>query len=284
MAQRRMISKKVTDTDVFLEMHLSTQALYFHLNMHADDDGFVSNVNTIMRMIGASGDDAKILIAKQFLIPFDDSGVVVIKDWRIHNYIRKDPYNETMYKEERKKLSVDANGAYQVNEPSTERARVVNETSPQVRLGKDRLGKDSKDIRAPKIEFSEDFEKLWEMYPNKKGKNVAQKAFNKAIKDGDTVEQIRAGIEAYKAYTKAEGTPVMYIKHGSTFFNQRSWNDDYTIQAKPSQRQVPVRETQPDWDNQPVEIVSAEKQLELDKMLAHMSDRRREAEDKHGIS
>ncbi|WP_243198151.1 DNA replication protein [Weissella diestrammenae] len=278
MAQRRMISKKVTDTDAFLEMPLSTQALYFHLNMHADDDGFVSNVNTIMRMIGASGDDAKILIAKQFLIPFDDSGVVVIKDWRIHNYIRKDTYNETMYKEERQKLSVDANGAYQVNEPSTERARVVNESSPQVRLGKDRLGKDSKDIQAPKIGFSEDFEKLWEMYPNKKGKSVAQKAFNKAIKDGDTVEQIRAGIEAYKAYIKAEGTPVMYIKHGSTFFNQRSWNDDYTIQAKSSQRQLPVRETQPDWNNQPTQQISAAEQAELDVMLAQMSDKARKAQ------
>ena len=89
MAQRRMFSKKVTDTDVFLDMPLSTQALYFHLNMHADDDGFVGNINTIKRMIGASKDDEKLLIAKQFLIPFEASGVVVIKDWRLHNYIRR---------------------------------------------------------------------------------------------------------------------------------------------------------------------------------------------------
>lgn len=121
-----MFSKKVTDTDVFLDMPLSTQALYFHLNMHADDDGFVGNINTIKRMIGASSDDEKLLIAKQFLIPFEASGVVVIKDWRLHNYIRKDTYNPTIYGEDRKKLSVSENGSYIVNGPSTDSPRLVN--------------------------------------------------------------------------------------------------------------------------------------------------------------
>ncbi|MGY5438512.1 replisome organizer [Lactiplantibacillus argentoratensis] len=137
MAQRRMFSKKITDTDLFLEMPLSSQALYFHLNMHADDDGFVANAKTIKRMTGASEDDLKILLAKQFIFSFE-SGVVVIKDWKIHNYIRKDTYNSTIYGDEKKKLVEDANGAY------TLRGRVVDEPSPQVRLGKDRLGKDSK--------------------------------------------------------------------------------------------------------------------------------------------
>lgn len=126
MAQRRMFSKKVTDTDVFLDMPLSTQALYFHLNMHADDDGFVGNINTIKRMIGASTDDEKLLIAKQFLIPFEASGVVVIKDWRLHNCIRKDTYNPTIYGEDKKKLSVSENGSYIVDGPSTDSPRLVN--------------------------------------------------------------------------------------------------------------------------------------------------------------
>ncbi len=138
MAQRRMFSKKITDTDLFLEMPLSSQALYFHLNMHADDDGFVANAKTIKRMTGASEDDLKILLAKQFIFSFE-SGVVVIKDWKIHNYIRKDTYNSTIYGDEKKELVEDANGAY------TRRGRVVDEPSPQVRLGKDRLGKDSKE-------------------------------------------------------------------------------------------------------------------------------------------
>ena len=141
MAQRRMLSKKVTDTDAFLDMPLSTQALYFHLNMHADDDGFVGNINTIKRMIGASTDDEKLLLAKQFLIPFEDSGVVVIKDWRIHNYIRKDTYNATMYSEERRKLGVSESGSYYVDEPSTERPRIVDDTATQVRVGKVSIGK-----------------------------------------------------------------------------------------------------------------------------------------------
>lgn len=136
MAQRRMFSKKITDTDTFLDMPLSSQALYFHLNMHADDDGFVSNAKTIKRMIGSSDDDLKLLLAKQFIFAFE-SGVVVIKDWKIHNYIRKDTYNTTIYGNEKEQLEQDENGAY------TLRPRAVDDPSPQVRLGKDRLGKDS---------------------------------------------------------------------------------------------------------------------------------------------
>ena len=95
MAQRRMFSKKITDTDKFLEMPLSTQALYFHLNMGADDDGFVDRPKTIQRTVGASDDDLKLLLAKNFIIS-SDTGIVVIKDWRIHNYIRKDTYQPTI--------------------------------------------------------------------------------------------------------------------------------------------------------------------------------------------
>lgn len=147
MAQRRMFSKKVTDTDTFLDMPLSTQALYFHLNMHADDDGFIDNTKTIQRMIGSSDDDRKLLVAKQFLLPFEN-GVVVIKDWRVHNYIRKDTYNQTMYPNELEQLNINDSGQYERQDllPYTERPRDVDETLTQVRLGKDRLGKDSKDI------------------------------------------------------------------------------------------------------------------------------------------
>ena len=146
MANRRMFSKKVTDTDIFLDMPLSTQALYFHLNMHADDDGFIDNTKTIQRMIGSSDDDRKLLIAKQFLLPFDN-GVVVIKDWRVHNYIRKDTYNKTMYPNELEQLQVNKSGQYERQNlvTYTERQRAVDETSTQVRLGKDRLDKLSKD-------------------------------------------------------------------------------------------------------------------------------------------
>lgn len=136
MAQRRMFSKKITDTDIFLDMPLSSQALYFHLNMHADDDGFVSNAKTVKRMIGSSDDDLKLLLTKNFIFAFE-SGVVVIKDWKIHNYIRKDTYNTTIYGDEKEQLAQDENGSYTLS------PRAVDEPSPQVRLGKVRLGKDS---------------------------------------------------------------------------------------------------------------------------------------------
>ena len=111
MADRRMFSKTIIDSDAFLDMPLSTQALYFHLNMRADDEGFVNNPRKIQRMIGASDDDLKLLVSKNFIIPFD-IGVVVIKHWRIHNYIRADRLVPTNYKDERARLCVKENGVY----------------------------------------------------------------------------------------------------------------------------------------------------------------------------
>lgn len=142
MAQRRMFSKKITDTDQFLDMPLSAQALYFHLNMHADDDGFVDNVKTLKRMVGSSEDDLKLLLTKQFIIVFED-GVTVIKDWRVHNYIQRDRYNPTRYAEHKRELKVGENKSYQRLEPmDTKCIHDVHETETQVRLGKVRLGKD----------------------------------------------------------------------------------------------------------------------------------------------
>ena len=106
MAQRRMFSRKITETDRFIEMPLSSQALYFHLNMGADDEGFIDKAKTIQRTIGASDDDMKLLIAKGFLIPFD-SGVVVIRHWRIHNYIRSDRFQSTLHQDEKTQLEYD---------------------------------------------------------------------------------------------------------------------------------------------------------------------------------
>lgn len=111
MAERRMFAKTIIDSDAFLDMPLSTQALYFHLSMRADDDGFINNPKKVQRMIGCSDDDLKLLIAKNFLIPFDN-GVVVIKHWKIHNYIQKDRYKPTVYQDEIHSLGVKKNGAY----------------------------------------------------------------------------------------------------------------------------------------------------------------------------
>lgn len=117
MAERRMFAKTIIDSDAFLDMPLSTQALYFHLSMRADDDGFVNNPKKIQRMIGCSDDDLKLLIAKRFVLIFD-SGVIVIKHWRLHNTLRKDRYKPTIYQEEFKKLILKSDGGYTDRLPS----------------------------------------------------------------------------------------------------------------------------------------------------------------------
>lgn len=230
MAQRRMFSKKVTDTDTFLDMPLSTQALYFHLNMHADDDGFIDNTKTIQRMIGSSDDDRKLLVAKQFLLPFEN-GLVVIKDWRVHNYIQGDRYHKTQYINEKSQLIVEENNMY------TRRVQDVSNMDTQVRLGKDRLGKDRKDIlsgsdepdstRIQKSERDQMFETIWKLYPKKSGKANAKKDFDKAIKSGVDPELIKSKLEEYLKQIKAKQTPQQFIKQGSTWFHQSGWEDEY---------------------------------------------------------
>ena len=113
MAQKRMFDKTITNGDDFLDMPDSSQNLYFHLSMNADDDGFINNWKSIMRMTGHKEDDLKVLIAKQFIIPFD-SGVIVIRHWRINNYLRNDRYVETKFKDEKNQLTLDDNLVYQL--------------------------------------------------------------------------------------------------------------------------------------------------------------------------
>lgn len=138
-----MFAKSIIDSDAFLDMSGTARLLYYDLSMRADDDGFVNSPKKIMRMVGASEDDLRMLAARKFIIPFEN-GVVVIKHWRIHNYIRKDRYNETHYSEQKEMLELDENGSYRlVNQRSTDGLPMVDQRLTQVRLGKDRLVKDN---------------------------------------------------------------------------------------------------------------------------------------------
>ena len=154
MAERRMFAKTIIDSDAFLDMPMSTQALYFHLSMRADDDGFLNNPKKIQRMIGATEDDLKLLIAKNFIIVFD-TGVIVIKHWKIHNYIRNDRYKPTVYQEEFKKLDLKDKGSYTLGIPNG------YQMETQVRLGKDSIGKvnnkEGKKFVKPTIEEIEEY-------------------------------------------------------------------------------------------------------------------------------
>lgn len=153
MAERRMFAKTIIDSDAFIDMPVTARLLYYDLSMRADDDGFVNAPKKIMRMIGASQDDLSVLILRKFLIPFDN-GIVVIKHWRIHNYLRKDRYIETKYSEQKALLECDENNAYRIKadavpqlstpDPaarSTDGTPTVAERLPQDRIGKDRIGK-----------------------------------------------------------------------------------------------------------------------------------------------
>lgn len=183
MAERRMMAKSVIDTDQFMDMPATAQNLYFHLLLRADDDGFLSNVKQVQRMTGNKDDDLKILFAKQYLIPFE-SGVVVIKHWKIHNYIQKDRYHPSRLPE-KEEVEVNNYGEWEkksVSSVSNMYPDCIQHVSiGKDRLGKDRLGKDRKDIKPSRHRYGEyknvlltdaDVEKLKNEFPNDWDKRI----------------------------------------------------------------------------------------------------------------
>ena len=137
MAERRMFAKTIVTSDAFLDMSPTARCLYFTLAMFADDDGFVNNPKSIMRQTGATVDDMNLLITKKFVLAFD-SGVIVIKHWRIHNYIQSDRYHATKYQDEKSLLDVDENKAYTMSvvKLDTPCIQDVSKADTEVRLGK----------------------------------------------------------------------------------------------------------------------------------------------------
>lgn len=144
MAERRMFTKKITESDAFLDMPSSTQMLYFHFSMNADDDGFVNNPKKIQKMCGASDDDFKLLIVKSFIILFD-SGIIVIKHWKMHNYIQADRYRPTDYVEEKSMLGIKSNKAYTLDVSKMDTECIQNGYIGKDSIGKVSIDKDSKE-------------------------------------------------------------------------------------------------------------------------------------------
>lgn len=239
MAEKRMFAQTIIDSDAFLEMPLSTQALYFHLCMRADDEGFVNNPKKIQRMVGGSDDDFKLLIAKSFIISFD-AGIVVIKHWRIHNYIRKDRIHETKYLEEKAMLTIKENGAYSLlsDKCQSDVSQVTDKC--QARLDKSRVDKNRVDknnnICVPgekSPSYDEDFETLWKSYPKERRKEkldakakflayVTTGATYKRKKYKFTIDEIYEGFNWYINNTKEEpgDEPYKYWK----LFNTLMYN------------------------------------------------------------
>jgi len=218
-----MFSKDIVTSDAFIEMPTSTQLLYFQLGMEADDDGFVASPKRVARMIGVNDDDLKVLLGKRFILSFP-SGIVVIKHWKINNYIQADRYHETKYLEEKKALITKENGAY------TECIQDLPISDTQARLGKASLGKSrqgkvSKDMSEKsdvEIERFESFDYFWELYPKKELKKKSREIW------------VRKNLESKKEMimdfvVSAKSTDRWrkgYVKQPPTFLNGECWNDD----------------------------------------------------------
>ena len=236
MAERRMFAKTIIDSDAFLDMPATSQLLYFHLSMRADDDGFINKPKTIMRMCGCKDDDMKLLIAKKFIIPFE-TGIVVIKHWKIHNYIRNDRYKETKYKEEKATLSLDENNAYSLGIPSG------YQMDTQVRLGKDRieLGKDRIDDMSDSDEPEPPAPKKTKPVKHKYGE------YNNVLLTDEELEKLKTEysdyeerIERLSSYVASTGKS--YKSHYATI---RNWaRKDATV--KPVNRQTYAKQTKAD--------------------------------------
>ncbi len=215
MAEKRMFSKKITDTDTFLSMPLSTQALYFHMSMHADDDGFVDSVLSVQRMVGANDDDLKILIAKQFVFRFQ-SGVVLIRDWKIHNYIAKDRYHPTIHQEEFKQLSTNETGMY-------------TKCIQPVCVDKVRLGKDSKE-EVSGVKTNVDIENVLTYLNSKTGKRFRSNSSKNVslirtlFKDGYNLNDIKKVIDL-KVSDWLQDTKMNEYLRPSTLFNKNHFEE-----------------------------------------------------------
>jgi hypothetical protein len=233
-----MFSKDITENDAFLDMPLSTQALYFHLGMQADDDGFVSP-NRILRMLGCQADDLKILVAKKFVLQFDD-GVVVIKHWKMNNYLRIDRYKPTAHKDKMALLTVKENGGYKL---STIGIPAVD--AGKDRLGKDRIGEGSIDtIVSEHSSQNKDIQEIFDVFyktvnptiqfQNKTQRNAAKELIKrlgkeKAIKAAQYAVTIQARGDKYCPRIT---TPVQLLnKHGElqVYYSQHSQSNVATI-------------------------------------------------------
>ena len=244
MADRRMFAKTIIDSDAFLDMPVSSQALYFHLSMRADDDGFLNNPKKIQRLVGGSDDDLRVLAAKAFIIPFE-SGVIVIKHWRMSNYLRLDRYKPTVYQDEFKQLEIKENGAYTRlgNQLATSGIPDGNQLATQVRLGKGSIDNTSP-AKPSKDKYSESFNQFWEAYPRHEGKGQAAKVYASKIKKRITPDEIQSRLAVYKAQIEAAGTEPQYIRYPATFLNNL---DDYHESARPQPKEslnecLPYRE------------------------------------------
>ena len=241
MAERRMFTKKITDDDHFLNLSSPAQALYLHLSMNADDDGFCNQITASMFKAHASVTDLEALLKNRYIYQFD-SGVIVIKHWRMANALRKDRYTPTAFKNEMAMLKVGENGAYKLpdnNDMVAERlpngCRLVAERLPQVSIGKVSIDKNNKnniscngnsiiEVLSKKEMW---FESFWEIYPKHQDKKKAKQKFLKLCKDEKKYQEIMQGLRNVLPVWAKKDTK--YIPMPTTWLNGERWNDEVDL-------------------------------------------------------
>ena len=233
MAERRMFAKAIVLSDAFLDMPMSARCLYFTLSMFADDDGFVGSPKAIMWQCGASQDDMVVLLQKRFILGFD-SGVIVIKHWRMNNYLRNDRKHSTTYLEELSTLRLDDKDAYveankavgipSDNQLPTNCLPTAYQMETEVSIGKESIDKVSINTSVDSEPKKTDkFDLWWEHYPRKVGKEAARKAFAKVKVDTQILIDAVEKQKHSEQWTKENGR---YIPNPATWLNQGRWEDE----------------------------------------------------------
>ncbi|WP_294205824.1 DNA replication protein [uncultured Solobacterium sp.] len=241
MAERRMFTKKITDDDHFLNLSSPAQALYLHLSMNADDDGFCNQITASMFKAHASVTDLEALLKNRYIYQFD-SGVIVIKHWRMANALRKDRYTPTAFKNEMAMLKVGENGAYKfpdstdsVAERLPNGCQMVAERLPQVSIGKVSIDKNNKNNiscnKNSEIEVLDQkemwFESFWKIYPKHQDKKKAKQKFLKLCKDEKKYQEIMQGLRNVLPVWAKKDTK--YIPMPTTWLNGERWNDEVDL-------------------------------------------------------
>lgn len=273
MAQKRMFSNSVIGSDDFIEMPDSSQLLYFYLSMQADDDGFVDNWKSIMRMTGKKEDDLKILVAKSFVIPFD-TGVIVIRHWRLNNYIQKDRYKETIHKKEKSLLKMDKNNVYDLYTECIRRLDKVrldidnnniygqnegqngsndlgqkgqNELNDPGQNGQNGQNDPPNDLPEKEL-WEEQFEKFYAAYPKKVKKQNVKNWFKKNTPSNELFSSMMNSLEQFRASADWKKDGGQFIPYPTSWLNQNRWEDE-SIPQENAKKAPKANYEQREYDN-----------------------------------
>lgn len=233
MARKRMFDSEIINQDSFFDLSLEAKALYFLLGMGADDEGFIAP-KKILKLHSVQEKNLNELISSNFIIQFK-SGIIVIVDWKRNNYLNQARVVDTIYQDEKKQLRFDENALKYTCLTN------VKQMLNQNRIEENSTDKNRKEENRIEIvkknsfnnsKLVEEFERLWNLYPNKRSKNKALNYYIASRSKGTTYEDVENGLYNYLDYITREKIEPKFIKHGSTWFFQECWKDEYLVKPK----------------------------------------------------